>query len=143
MELNLHNRLDDDKLKELVEQVKLSEPFDYNATYIFTLKENDEILLTVVYRLEKVESTDKIFPRFIHIIVSEKLRRSKKAVMAIKLSEKYLAGMGFDTIFAYITTRNDMAILAQKFGYIGKDRYYFKSIGGDDVSRKTDNNRHY
>lgn len=132
MKVKLHRFGYTNELEAFVNRMKLNEPFDYTAPFIFIAKLNGELAFVNVFRLEKVN--DKIIPRFVHILLDEPIRRSKLAVNLMEQVENYLKLLGYTEAFAYILKDNRiMAILATKFGYIpdGEDnqaKYYFKQL---------------
>ena len=132
MKVKLHRLGKTPELEAFVNRMKLPEPFDYTAPFIFIAKLNGELVFVNVFRLEEVDG--QIIPRFVHILLDEPIRRSRWAIRLMRQAEEYLKLMGYIQSFAYILKDNElMATLAMKFGYIQdredtKARYYFKHL---------------
>lgn len=133
MKLKIYREGKTKELEDFVNRMEITEPFDYDAPFIFYGKLNGQLVFINVFRLEKVE--DKIVPRFIHILIDESVRGSKLIVDLLKQAEGYLKLLEYKETFAYIDNANrKMSVLAKKFGYIpktndGKSTYFFKKIG--------------
>jgi hypothetical protein len=132
MKVKLHRLGRTDELETFINKMGLTEPFDYNAPFIFVYRVNSELVFVNVFRLEKVE--DKIMPRFIHILVDKSIRHSKLLISLTKQAEDMLKLLGYNELFAYILKDNKlMSTLAIKFGYISNREdtnaiYYFKKL---------------
>jgi GNAT superfamily N-acetyltransferase len=132
MKAKLHRLGKTAELEAFVKKMKLDEPFDYTAPFIFIAKHNGELVFVNVFRLEEVNG--KVIPRFIHILLDEPIRRSKWAIKLMRQAEDMLKLLGYTEAFSYILKDNKiMSTLAIKFGYIPdkedtKARYYFKQL---------------
>lgn len=134
MKVKLYRQGHTQELENFIKEVGLSEPFGYDAPFIFTAKHKDRLVFVNAFRLEKIG--EAIIPRFIHILLDKTIRRSKVAVDLMIQAEHYLKLLGYTDTFAYINKENRlMSVLAQKFGY-KKDKedtkafYYFKKLEG-------------
>ena len=132
MKVKLHRLGKTNELEAFVNRMRLNEPFDYTAPFIFIAKLNKELVFVNVFRLEEVNG--KVIPRFIHILLDEPIRRSRWAIRLMRQAEDYLRLLGYTEAYSYILKDNEMmSTLAMKFGYI-KDRedtkaiYYFKQL---------------
>ena len=132
MKVKLHRLGHTPELEAFVNRMKLPEPFDYLAPFIFIAKLNGELAFVNVFRLEEVNG--KVIPRFVHILIDEPIRRTRWIVKLAKQAEDMLKLLGYTEAFSYILKDNKiMSTLAIKFGYIPdkedtKARYYFKQL---------------
>ena len=132
MKAKLHRLGHTPELEAFVKKMKLDEPFDYTAPFIFIAKHNGNLAFVNVFRLEEVNG--KVIPRFVHILIDEPIRRTRWIVKLAKQAEDMLKLLGYTEAFSYILKENQiMSTLAVKFGYIPdkedtKARYYFKQL---------------
>ena len=134
MKLSIYRKGKTYELEQFINNSGIKEKFDYNAHFIFVAKQGNKILFVNAYRIE--DAFGEIIPRFIHIILADEIKRSRKAIELMLKAEKVLKLLQYKKTFAYINfDRQDMAELAMKFGYKksksdNKATYYFKNIGG-------------
>ena len=132
MKIKLHRLGKTQELEAFVNKMRLDEPFDYQAPFIFIAKHNGELVFVNVFRLEEVNG--KVIPRFVHILIDEPIRRTRWIVKLAKQAEDMLKLLGYTEAFSYILKDNKiMSTLAIKFGYLpdkedNKARYYFKQL---------------
>lgn len=98
---------------------------------------NDEIVGLVAYGEFINTDNGKTYPRFLHIIITPKFKRTRDAYNMLKESEKVFKAEGHETILCLIThtlpSRDMKKKYAEKFGYkkyaenaLGE--YFFKKI---------------
>ena len=132
MKAKLHRLGKTAELEAFVKKMKLDEPFDYTAPFIFIAKHNGNLVFVNVFRLEEVNG--KVIPRFVHILIDEPIRRTRWIVKLAKQAEDMLKLLGYTEAFSYILKDNKiMSTLAIKFGYLpdkedNQARYYFKQL---------------
>ena len=132
LEVTNEIRLEPDSF-HLVSSTNLGEDFDFKAEYKFVGRFHDRLVGIIAYRMQDTQD-GKILPRFIHIIVSDFFRHSRTTIKFLRMTEKILKANKYNQSMAYIDKREDMAVLAVKFGYrpYAEDRdgtYYIKNIG--------------
>lgn len=106
---------------EFISKVSLDEGFDKeNAKYVLEAKIDGETAGVVVYGDFLLNG--KVFPRFLHIVIDQKYRRSRFGVLLMKASEHCFRQLGHKVILAHILNalpNRDIKIrYAVKFGYI-------------------------
>ncbi len=109
-----------DDVIAVIKESGLDEPFDYiNAKYFIVAREGDDIIGLVVYG--EMQVADVMLPRFLHIIIAPKYKRSKLAYKMLQESENKLAEMGFKIITCFI--RFDLPNRDMKIRYARHWRY--------------------
>jgi len=118
-------------INNLIDEVKLDEPFDWKAK-----------ILIFEYKGEKVglagfnfQETDKgLMPRFEHILLTKKVRGTKVAVKLLLIMEDYFKSEGYKQYLVYVRKDNErMKKYASHWGmvsYLDDDNgtWYFKNI---------------
>lgn len=103
-----------------IKESGLDEPFDYlNSKYYVIAKNGDEIVGLVVYGVMQVGQAT--LPRFLHIIIAPKYKRSKLAYKMLLESEQELLKLGFKFITCFV--RFDLASRDMKIKYALKWDY--------------------
>jgi hypothetical protein len=103
-----------------IKESGLDEPFDYlNSKYYVIAKNGDEIVGLVVYGVMQVGQAT--LPRFLHIIIAPKYKRSKLAYKMLLDSEQELLKLGFKFITCFV--RFDLASRDMKIKYALKWDY--------------------
>ena len=103
-----------------IKESGLDEPFDYlNSKYYVVAKNGDEIVGLVVYGVMQVGQAT--LPRFLHIIIAPKYKRSKLAYKMLLESEQELLKLGFKFITCFV--RFDLASRDMKIKYALKWGY--------------------
>ena len=103
-----------------IKESGLDEPFDYlNSKYYVIAKNGDEIVGLVVYGVMQVGQAT--LPRFLHIIIAPKYKRSKLAYKMLLDSEQELLKLGFRFITCFV--RFDLASRDMKIKYALKWDY--------------------
>jgi hypothetical protein len=103
-----------------IKESGLDEPFDYlNSKYYVIAKNGDEIVGLVVYGVMQVGQAT--LPRFLHIIIAPKYKRSKLAYKMLLESEQELLKLGFRFITCFV--RFDLASRDMKIKYALKWDY--------------------
>ena len=98
----------------------LDEPFDYeNSKYFIVAKNGDDVIGLVVYGVMQVGQAT--LPRFLHIIIAPKYKRSKLAYKMLLDSEQELLKLGFKFITCFV--RFDLASRDMKIKYALKWDY--------------------
>lgn len=123
------------ELRQLVIDSGIDEPFDYNSNLKYMLWKEGELAGAIAYRIVITEAGNYI-PRFIHVILSPKIQRSKIAYKFVKDSLKDLRKKGFVQAIAVILDRRNMMIrLAKKLGFkeyktdkVREERYYYLNL---------------
>ena len=103
-----------------IKESGLDEPFDYlNSKYYVIAKNGDEIVGLVVYG--EMQIGEATLPRFLHIIIAPKYKRSKLAYKMLLESEQELLKLGFKFITCFV--RFDLASRDMKIKYALKWDY--------------------
>lgn len=103
-----------------IKESGLDEPFDYlNSKYYVIAKNGDEIVGLVVYG--EMQIGEATLPRFLHIIIAPKYKRSKLAYKMLLESEQELLKLGFKFITCFV--RFDLASRNMKIKYALKWNY--------------------
>lgn len=103
-----------------IKESGLDEPFDYlNSKYYVIAKNGDEIVGLVVYG--EMQVGQATLPRFLHIIIAPKYKRSKLAYKMLLESEQELLKLGFKFITCFV--RFDLASRNMKIKYALKWNY--------------------
>jgi hypothetical protein len=86
------------EIAEFVSRNKIGEAYNHNAEFQYLLKnEEDKIIGLVAYMLQP-DAAGAIYPRFIHVIFDESIRRSKKMLSFVFDTFKDIKAKGYDRI---------------------------------------------
>jgi len=106
-----------------------------HVKYYILAKDNDAIIGVVLYSDALINND--VYPRFLHVIISPKYRRTKSGLKLMRDSEKYFAQQGKKQIIAYIINdlpnRDMKKRYAIKFGYrkyseTPNGEYFYKNL---------------
>jgi hypothetical protein len=118
-------------IDNLINEVKLNEPFDWKAK-ILIFEYKDEQVGLVGFNFQE---TDKgLMPRFEHILLTEKVRRTKLAVKLLLVMEYYFKSEGYNQYLVYVRKDNErMKKYASHWGMVSylddnNGTWYFKNI---------------
>jgi len=108
------------EINKIIRESGLDEPFDYlNSKYYVVAQNEEDTIGFVVYG--EMKTSSGVYPRFLHIIITPKYKRTKLAYKMLVESEQELRKIGFDTILCFIgfdlENREQKKIYAEKFNY--------------------------
>jgi len=105
---------------EIVRKSNIDEVFDWkNSKYFFIGKHKDAFVGIVTYG--RMEFSEKILPRFLHIVVNSKFQKTRKSLQLYKETERYFTDKGFSQVVAFI--RWDLPHREMKKSYALKSKY--------------------
>lgn len=128
------------ELQHFVEKNEIGEPFNYDAEFPYYHYDKNGALTGIVVYCKDKDISGREYPRFIHIILDESIRRSKEAYSFVLDTFKDLRSKGWETVVAVIPHwKKYMILLAMKlrFTKYAEDKeygYWFVRI--DDVIRR-------
>ena len=109
--------IDKQELKEFVERNEIGEPFNYSAEFMYRLTKGDKLVGIVAYMLEKDKEGNE-FPRFIHVIFDEGIRKTRTAVKFVIDSLVDIQNKGYEVVVAVIPHwKKHMIRYARKFRF--------------------------
>jgi hypothetical protein len=118
------------EINTIIKESDLKEPFDYiHSKYFIIAKCGSEIIGLVVYGEIKIDGVT--LPRFLHIIIVPKYKRTKLAYRMLMESEQEIKKLGFKLLICFI--RFDLPEREIKIKYAIKDGYlkYSKNEAGE------------
>lgn len=117
------------ELRDLIQNSGMKEPFDWaRSKYFFIGKDKNKLVGTIVYG--EIKAGDKIYPRFLHVVLSPEYKRTRKALKLFLDSEKKLKEMGNRQIIAFIRNDLENAEFKRKFAVKGGyTKYETSDIG--------------
>lgn len=118
-----------EEVKKLIQNNLVDEPFDWNHyRYGIVGRDNGKLIGIVAYGI--AETKGYSYPRFLHIVIDEPHRRTRRGIQLMLESERYLFNKGYTQVITLILNslnhRDMKRRYATKFGYI---KYHEDSIG--------------